>query len=97
MLERTQDVFRDVVFRLAPLTREAALAQLRGIRGLPLLQGARGRPPMDLEALADALVALAGFAMRHRDALASVEINPFIALPQGGVAVDAVILRREAG
>jgi acyl-CoA synthetase (NDP forming) len=91
------EVFRDVVFRLAPLTREAALAQLRGIRGLPLLQGVRGRPPMDLEALADALVALSAFALRHRDSLASVEINPFIALPRGGVAVDAVILRREAG
>ena len=90
------EVFRDVVFRLAPVTREAALAQIRGIKGLALLQGARGRPSMDLGAIADALVALAHFAARHEADLQSVEINPFIALPQGGIAVDAVILPRPA-
>jgi acyl-CoA synthetase (NDP forming) len=88
------EVLRDVAFRLAPLTREAALAQIRSIKGLPLLQGARGRPPVDLDALADALVMLSNFALRHEDDVQSIEINPFIALPRGGLAVDAVILRR---
>jgi acyl-CoA synthetase (NDP forming) len=88
------EVLHDVAFRLAPLTREAALAQIRSIKGLPLLQGAWGRPPVDLDALADALVALSDFALRHEEEVQSVEINPFIALPQGGLAVDAVMLRR---
>ena len=48
---------------------------------------------MDIDAIADALVALSRFAVAHADDLASVEINPFIALPKGGVGVDAVILR----
>jgi acyl-CoA synthetase (NDP forming) len=86
------ELFRDVTFRLTPLDRAAALAQIRAIRGLPLLLGARGRPPVDLGAIADALVALAGFALAHPEA-ESIEINPFIALPRGGLAVDAVILR----
>lgn len=87
------EVFRDVAFRLAPLTREAALAQIESIRGRALLEGARGRPPVDKGAIADALVALSRFAVAHADEVASVEINPFIALPKGGLGVDAVILR----
>jgi hypothetical protein len=62
-----------------------------GIKGFPLLAGARGKPPADLDALADALVAMSRFAATHPE-VASAEINPFIALPQGGVAVDALIL-----
>lgn len=86
------EVFRDVGFRLALLTRAEALRLVRSIRGFPLLDGARGRPKVDLDALADALVALSRFAEAHPEA-ASVEINPFIALPRGGCGVDAVILR----
>ena len=47
---------------------------------------------IDAGALADALVALSRFAEAHPGA-ASVEVNPFMALPQGGYGVDAVILR----
>ncbi len=87
------EVFRDVAFRLAPLTRAEALAQIDSIRGRALLEGARGRPRMDKGAIADALVALSRFAAAHAGEVASVEINPFIALPEGGLGVDAVILR----
>lgn len=87
------EVFRDVTFRLAPLDLERARSMIGAIQGHPLLAGARGRPPVDAHAIARALVALAAFAERHQDSVASVEINPFIALPDGGFAVDAVILR----
>jgi hypothetical protein len=87
------EVFRDVAFRLAPLSREEALAQIDSIRGRALLEGARGRPPVDKGAIADALVALSRFALAHAAEVASVEVNPFIALPGGGLGVDAVILR----
>lgn len=89
------EVFKDVVFRSAPVNLEVAYEMIRSIRGLPLLQGARGRPPMDLETLAQALVDLSAFAAKHEPELESVEINPFIALPQGGYAVDALIVRRD--
>ena len=87
------EVLKDVAFALAPLTRDAARALILSVKGSALLQGARGRPAVDLDALADALVALSRFAVAHAEDVASVEINPFIALPQGGVGVDAVILR----
>ena len=88
------EVLRDVALRLAPLSLASARAQVASIKGQALLQGARGMPPMDTDAIARTLVALAAFAMDHGDEIESVEINPFIALPSGGVAVDAVILRR---
>ena len=90
------EVFRDVAFRLAPLTEEAALEQLLSIRGRALLDGARGKAAVDTRAVARALAALSRFAAAHAAEVDSVEINPFIALPEGGMAVDAVILRRPA-
>ncbi|WP_158292144.1 acetate--CoA ligase family protein [Paracraurococcus ruber] len=86
------EVLRDVGFRLAPLTRDAALDLIRSVKGFPLLDGARGRPKVDLGAIADALVALSRFAEAHPEA-AGVEVNPFLALPEGGFGLDAVILR----
>jgi acyl-CoA synthetase (NDP forming) len=86
------EVLKDVTLRLAPVDREAAKAMIRGIKGFALLNGARGRPPVDLDALADAVVAMSRFGASHPGA-ASAEINPFLALPKGGVAVDALILK----
>ncbi|MBL8379946.1 MAG: acetate--CoA ligase family protein [Burkholderiales bacterium] len=79
----------DVVFRLAPVERREALAMIRELRSYPLLDGARGRPRADLDTLADALVRLSELAAAHADRIAAIDVNPFIALPQGGCAVDA--------
>ncbi|QQN71664.1 acetate--CoA ligase family protein [Comamonas testosteroni] len=89
------EILRDVSLRALPITRDDALAMVQELRTFPILAGARGKPPADLQALADALVALADFAQRCGDTLSSAEINPLIALPreQGGcVAVDALVI-----
>jgi acyl-CoA synthetase (NDP forming) len=85
------EVLKDVTLRLAPVDRAAAKDMIRAIKGYPLLAGVRGKPAADLDALADVLVALSRFAAAHPE-VASAEINPFIALPDGGVAVDALIM-----
>jgi acyl-CoA synthetase (NDP forming) len=85
------EVLKDVTLRLAPVDRATAKDMIREIKGIALLTGARGRPPADLEALAGALVAMSHFAAAHPD-VTSAEINPFIALPKGGLAVDALIM-----
>jgi len=89
------EVLKDVSFRLAPFGRDEALAMIREIKGYALLQGARGTPPCDVDALADALAALSRFAHARRDDFSSVEINPLLALPagQGALAFDAVVMR----
>ena len=84
------EVLKDVTLRLAPVDRATAGEMIRRIKGFPLLAGARGRPAADLDALADAVAAMSRFGAAH--AVASAEINPFIALPRGGYAVDALIL-----
>ncbi|MBC7227122.1 MAG: acetate--CoA ligase family protein [Thermoflexales bacterium] len=82
------EVFGDVSFRVAPLTRADAEEMMEEIRGKALLRGARGRPPADREALVEAILAFSRLLVEN-PSLAEVEINPLLALPQGVVAVDA--------
>ncbi|QFZ83230.1 CoA-binding protein [Variovorax paradoxus] len=91
------ETLRDVSLRALPITRDDALAMVRELRAFAILNGARGRPPADLDSIADALCALADFAQRAGDSLDSAEINPLIARPQaegGCVAVDALVVGR---
>jgi hypothetical protein len=90
------EVYRDVAFRLAPIDKDAAVAMILSVKGKALLTGGRGRTPVDIDAIADTLVALSDFSLRYADALESVDINPYIALPEGGYAVDAVIVQAAA-
>ena len=75
------EVLKDVTLRLAPVDHATAQEMIRRIKGFALLAGARGKPPVDLDALADAIVAMSRFGAAHE--VASAEINPFIALPRG--------------
>jgi len=69
---------------------------IREVKGYAMLQGVRGAPPADEEALVEALTRLSAFAAAQGDALESIDINPFIVLPkgQGALAVDALIETR---
>ena len=88
------EVLKDVVFRLAPIGTEDALAMIRELKGYPILAGVRGRPPADLAALAAALVALSRFAAGARDGLDSADVNPFVVLPEGegALGLDALVV-----
>lgn len=88
------EALKDVSIRLAPVTRTGALQMIREIRGYPMLENFRGRAAVDQEAIAAAIVSLSQFAVAQGESIDSVEINPFIALPEGGVGVDALIVRR---
>lgn len=89
------EVMKDSVLRLAPFSTGEAMDMIRSIKGFPLLDGARGRPRMDQEALADALARLSAYAAANADAIESIDVNPFIVLPRGGIAVDALIVPRK--
>jgi acyl-CoA synthetase (NDP forming) len=97
------EVLRDVSIRVAPLVRADADAMIREVKAFALLDGARGRAPCDLEAIADALMALSQLAMDSRGTLDSIDVNPFVVFapgagPQGvsALALDAVVLGRGA-
>ncbi|ALM83501.1 acetate--CoA ligase family protein [Bordetella sp. N] len=93
------EVLKDVSFRLAPFGRAEALAMIAETKGYAILSGARGSAPADIDALADALVALSIFASQHRGELESVEVNPLVVLARGKgvIALDAVITTATAG
>jgi acyl-CoA synthetase (NDP forming) len=86
------EVFRDVAMRLPPFDRGEALAMLGELKGIAILQGARGGAPADVEALADVLVSLGRMALDLKDRLKELDLNPLLVLPAGrGVkAVDAL-------
>ena len=87
------EVLRDVVFTPAPFDVEEARAMIDLVRGRALLDGVRGSPPADIDALAHALSRLSLFAAANADTIASIDINPFVVLPQGqgAIAVDAFV------
>lgn len=90
------EIFRDVAIGLAPLDKDAALALLRSLKAWPLLSGARGRAPADVDAAARAIAALSRFAATHRNDLVSVEVNPLVVHERGATGLDAVIVTKEA-
>ena len=81
------EVLDDTATRLAPVDREEALAMLGELRLAPALRGARGRPPVDLEAVADAVRRFSQLAA-ETPALEDLEINPLLVGPAGAFALD---------
>lgn len=84
------EILKDVAFRAAPLTDEDARRMVRAIRAWPLLEGVRGEPPADVEAIEDALLRLSALATDH-PAIREVEANPMIVgrAGEGALVVDA--------
>jgi acyl-CoA synthetase (NDP forming) len=82
------EVLDDTATRLAPLDRGEARRMLGELRMAPALAGARGRPPVDLDALADVVARFAALAAAV-PALTELEINPLLAGPGGARALDA--------
>jgi acetyl coenzyme A synthetase (ADP forming)-like protein len=76
------EVLGDVRFGIAPLTDYDADDLLHGIRGLPLLQGHRGRPKADMEALRELLLRVSRLAIDVPE-IVELDLNPVIALPPG--------------
>ena len=88
------EVTRDFALRMLPLREGDAEAMIAETRGAALLGGIRGRPAADVASLAACLHALADFAWANADCLEEVDLNPIMALPEGCVVVDALIVAR---
>ena len=83
------EVLKDVTFRVAPFTRLEAQAMLEEIRSKALLEGIRGKPPVDKEAIIDTLLKM-GQLVQEFPEIAEFDINPLIVYPkdQGAIAID---------
>ena len=89
------EIFEDVVFRVAPLSVGDALEMTGDIRGSKILDAVRGMPSVNREALAKAAVALGQIGLDHDD-IQEVDINPLIISGSQPIAVDALIVLKEA-
>ena len=94
----TAELFQDTCLRLLPphgaFSREEALSMAQELKTWPLLDGYRGRPKADVEALVDAIVAFSQMAAQEGARVVEAEINPLFVLPrgQGVMAADGVVV-----
>jgi acetate---CoA ligase (ADP-forming) len=88
------ELTKDVTFCAPPISRDKARDMLKRTRVARLIEGYRGSKPRDVGAIIDALVGLGRLAVDCPDVIESVDINPFAALPRGGMALDALIVLR---
>jgi succinyl-CoA synthetase beta subunit len=83
----------DVAIRLAPVSLVEAHAMVDELRGAARLRGSRNRSPLDIDALASAVVRLSELAAGLPPGVRNVELNPLLVLPvgQGVLMLDAAI------
>lgn len=93
------EIYRDRSIRLAPVDLESARSMIAELSISRIFQGFRGKPHGDMEALAQAIVAMSQFAVHEGSDVADAEINPLIVnkIGEGVTAVDALVAlaRRE--
>lgn len=90
------EIFKDTVLMPVPFSKQEALAMLEELKALPLFKGYRGKPHLDMDALAESMAAVAHLAAEHRDSLVELDINPVFVYEQGqGIcAADALAVLR---
>ncbi len=90
------EVLHDTAMRLAPIDRVEARAMLEELHGAPLLHGARGTQPTDIDAIADLLARLSELAA-SRDDIIEMDLNPVVSYSRGHSVLDARILIAPGG
>lgn len=85
------EVYRDVAFRLIPITVKDAKAMIREVKGFAVLEGVRGRRPADLEAVSNLLLTVSRIGEEHPE-IAEMDLNPVLVYERGLQIVDARVL-----
>jgi acyl-CoA synthetase (NDP forming) len=83
------EILADTSTALAPVTRDHARSMVHRLKGAALLSGPRGRKPVDIDALADIIVAVSIKVSELRERIDSIEINPVLVRSDGAFALDA--------
>ena len=89
------DVLRDRASLLIPATRAEVIARLKDLNIAPLLEGFRGNPPVDLDALLAAIDAVQAYVLANAERVEEVEINPLICTQDNAIAADALIRKAQ--
>ena len=89
------ELLKDVTYRFAPFDAETAREMISEIKGAALLDGYRGRPALDVTALADTLARMSLLIADHADRIAEIDVNPLFVGENGVVAADALIVLKQ--
>jgi 3-hydroxypropionyl-CoA synthetase (ADP-forming) len=89
------EIFKDVVFRILPITNADATNMIEDLRGKQILKGFRGADPINIEMLSDALVKIGKLGTDMAAYYESIDFNPVIVYPNDYYVVDAKIILRE--
>ncbi len=89
------EVFKDVSFRVLPITKSDAKSMIDDLKGKQILKGFRGMPPVNIDMLAEALVNIGKFGTDMAPYYDSIDFNPVICYENDYVVVDAKILLRD--
>lgn len=89
------ELLEDVSFRIAPITEYDAKEMIQEIKGFPILDGYRGKPKADINAIVDLLLKISDFVIEHEE-IFEMDLNPVFIYESGVTCVDArIILKNE--
>ena len=93
----TTELFRDVIYRPAPVSSAEATAMLGELKAAPLLNGFRGAAKADVAALSQLIAQISALAADASGEIAEIELNPVLVHPagQGVTVVDALVVRKK--
>lgn len=85
------EILKDVTFRIAPVSEQEAKEMITEVKAYPLLQGYRGTPPADTDAIKKILLATSKLVMEHPE-IKELDLNPVMVYEKGAKTVDARII-----
>ena len=85
------ELLEDVSFRIAPITEYDANEMIHEIKGFPILDGYRGKPKADINAIIETLLKISDFVVKHEE-INEMDLNPVFIYEQGLICVDARII-----
>jgi len=85
------ELLEDVSFRIAPITEYDAKEMIHEIKGFPILDGYRGKPKADIDAIVDTLLKISDFVVEHEE-INEMDLNPIFIYKKGLICVDARII-----
>ncbi|MCZ4281075.1 acetate--CoA ligase family protein [Kiloniella laminariae] len=87
------EILADTAVALPPFGEETALRMINSLKLRKLLDGVRGAPPVDMTALVGCITRFSSMIHSLGDLISDFDINPLLVLPQGCIALDALVLR----
>ena len=88
------ELLEDVSFRIAPITEYDAREMIKEIKGFPILDGYRGKPKADIDAIVQTLLKVSDLVIKHEE-IYEMDLNPVFIYDKGLICVDARIILKK--